>query len=481
MNLQITKNKQDRPPVVVILGHVDHGKTSLLDYLRKTSIVNREKGGITQNIGASVVTLKDGGKITFIDTPGHAAFSNMRSRGAKVADVAILVVAGDDGVKAQTKEALEIIRSEGLPFVVAVTKVDLKTSSLSLVRSQLEAEGVFFEGRGGDVPLVGVSNITGEGIDELLDVVNLIAQIKGLSKGNLKDFKAVVIETFKDKAGPKASVIVREGTLCVGQDIFLDGVSVRVKAIFDDCNRQIENVSAGYPACILGFSSLPSVGSIISSRKSNQIFISEESVQSDTHRLSKRFFSEISDMNDKLFVVIKAHNEGTRESIIRSLPKDILVVYSGVGDVTESDILTAKSSNARVFAFEVKVPISISLLAKAEGVKIESFDIIYKLLERIDELIKLNNVNEFGRANILAIFPFDKKKVCGVKVVSGRIAKSDKLILMSQNKKKGELKILSIKRGKSDINEVKQGEECGILCVPQLDFEVGDVLVSLGK
>ncbi|MCS7092596.1 MAG: GTP-binding protein [Patescibacteria group bacterium] len=472
MNVTTTKVQPIRPPVVVVLGHVDHGKTSLLDYLRKTSVVAREKGGITQSIGASVVSLKDGSKITFIDTPGHAAFANMRSRGAKVADVAVLVVAGDDGVKTQTKEALEIIRSEGLPFVVAVTKIDLATSSIPFVQSQLEAEGVFFEGRGGEVPCVGVSSVTGAGINELLEIINLVAQIKGLSGDDSGQLEAVVIETFKDKAGPKASVIVRNGALYVGQEIFSDTVSGRVRAIFNDLNEQVQKVSAGYPACILGLSGLPPVGSKILQRDADSSLPAIE---------TKKNNSVLSDITGKLVILVKAHNEGTRESILASLPKDVIVVDSGVGDVTESDVFTAKSSNARIFVFEVKVPTSVSLLAKTEGVGIEYFDIIYKLIERIEELINKGNVEELGRAKILAIFPFDNKKVCGVKVMSGKLTKSDKVVLMSQDTPKGELKIVSMKRGKDDINEAKQGEECGVLCMPQLDFAIGDVLVSIRK
>lgn len=479
MSSQTIKNQNIRPPVVVILGHVDHGKTSLLDYLRKTSIVDREKGGITQSIGASVVTLKDGSKITFIDTPGHAAFSNMRSRGAKVADIAVLVVAGDDGVKTQTKEALEVIRSEGLPFIVAVTKIDLKTSSLSFVRSQLEAEGVYFEGYGGDVPLIGVSSITGEGINDLLEIINLVAQIKGLTGDKFGELEAVVIETFKDKAGPKASVIVRNGTLCVGQDIFSDKVGGRVRAIFDDLNKQVKEVSAGYPACILGLSELPPVGSIISQKKLTGISTAKNEAREDEIYMPKS--NAFSEENFKLSVIIKAHNEGTRESILASLPRDVFVVYSGIGDVSESDVFAAKSSNAIILAFEVRIPSAVFLLAKTEDVKIESFDIIYKLIERVSELINEEEFEELGRANILAIFPFDNKNICGVKVVSGRLTKSDKLILMSQEKRKGETKIVSMRRGKNDINEAKQGEECGVLCIPQLDFAIGDVLVSVRK
>ncbi|MCX7928664.1 MAG: GTP-binding protein [Patescibacteria group bacterium] len=472
MNVTATKVQPMRPPVVVVLGHVDHGKTSLLDYLRKTSVVAREKGGITQSIGASVVSLKDGGKITFIDTPGHAAFANMRSRGAKVADVAVLVVAGDDGVKTQTKEALEIIRSEGLPFVVAVTKIDLATSSIPFVQSQLEAEGVVFEGRGGEVPCVGVSSVTGAGINELLEIINLVAQIKGLSGDDSGQLEAVVIETFKDKAGPKASVIVRNGTLCVGQEVFSDTVSGRVRAIYNDLNQQVQKVSTGYPACILGLSGLPQVGSKILQKGINVNLPAIE---------IKKNNPALSDITGKLAILVKVHNEGTRESILAGLPKNVIVVDSGVGDVTESDVFTAKSSTARIIAFEVKVPVSVSLLAKTEGVEIECFDVIYKLIDRLEELISKGNVEELGKAKILAIFPFDNKKVCGVKVMSGKLTKSDRVVLMSQGISKGELKIVSMKRGKEDINEAKQGEECGILCMPQLDFSTGDMIVSIRK
>lgn len=222
-----------RPPIVTVLGHVDHGKTSLLDFIRKTSVTKKEAGGITQSIGASVVQTKDGSTITFIDTPGHAAFSNMRSRGAKVADIAILVVAGNDGVMPQTKEALEMILASNIPFVVAATKSDLPGFSLEKVRGDLESQGVLFEGRGGDVPLISVSTVKGDGVDELLETIGLIAEVQGVAGDPNALLEAVIVETTKDQRGPAASLVVRNGTLKVGDEIVTENANAKVRGLFD--------------------------------------------------------------------------------------------------------------------------------------------------------------------------------------------------------------------------------------------------------
>jgi translation initiation factor IF-2 len=250
-----------RPPIVSVLGHVDHGKTTLLDYIRKTSVAEKEVGGITQSTGASKVKTKDGKEITFIDTPGHAAFSNMRSRGAKVADIAILVVAADDGVKPQTKEALEYILSSQIPFIVAATKTDLSSSSVDNVRNQLEKEGVSFEGRGGEIPLVVVSGKTGKGVDDLLEVVGLVAELHEIKGNTNDDLQAVVIETGKDKGGPTVTVVVRNGSLKVGDQVIAETTKAKIRGLFDFKGKSVKSCLPGDSCLILGFSELPPVGS----------------------------------------------------------------------------------------------------------------------------------------------------------------------------------------------------------------------------
>jgi len=456
----------------VVLGHVDHGKTTLLDAIRKTNVTAKEAGGITQSIGASVVETKDGKKITFIDTPGHAAFTKMRGRGAKVADIAILVVAQDDGVQPQTKEALEIIKEAGLPFVVAGTKADVAGTNPEVLKGQLEKESVFFEGRGGDVPFVSVSAKTNTGITELLEMLTLMADVAEL-KGNSGDtLEAVVIESGKDKTGPTAAVVVRNGSMKVGQTIFAENVECKVKALFDEKGKGIKEVGPGFPAGVLGFSEVPPVGASImlephdapkEEAKARGIF--------DLRRLK----------DDEIPVIIKADNAGSLEAIIASLPPKIVVVGQGVGDVTSSDIIDAKTGNAYVMAFESKIPNDIIKLAEAEKVKVERFQIIYELLQNLDEILKKGKVEILGKAEILASFPFNNKKVAGCKVASGRITKGDALVLQRSEKEIGRAKASSLRKQKIEVTSVGQSEEFGVILDPQLDFAVGDMLLSVSK
>lgn len=465
-----------RPPIVTVLGHVDHGKTTLLDYISKTNVAQKEVGGITQRIGASVIETKEGKKITFIDTPGHAVFANMRSRGAKVADIAILVVAADDGVKPQSKEALGFIMTANIPYVVAATKVDLPTADAEMVQDQLMKEGVLFEGKGGEVPFVSVSGKTGKGVDELLDVVSLVSEIHEVRGDAEASLEAVVIETGKDKRGPYASLIVRNGTLRLGDTIVTETTTARVRGLFDYLSRSIQEVGPGQPVQILGFSELPTVGSRVWEKGEGAL------VEATSVRRLVNVDSE-----KKVFLVVKAGSAGSLEAILDNLPPEVGVIASGVGDVTESDVFAAKaaslsSSNAvNVFCFESKVPSNVIKLAETEGVKIESFKIIYELFERASELVKKGEGEVFGKAEILASFTFDNKKVAGCKVLIGKITKTDKLKLLREGKNVGELKIASMRRGKVDILEAKQGEELGIIFTPQLDFAKGDVLISVEK
>jgi translation initiation factor IF-2 len=458
-----------RAPIVTVLGHVDHGKTTLLDTIRKTSIAKKEAGGITQGIGASVITTKEKKKITFIDTPGHAAFSKMRSRGARVADIAVLVVAADDGVKPQTKEALKHILEAKIPYIVAVSKIDLPSASPETVRGQLEKEGVLFEGRGGDVPFVTISSKTGKGIDGLLEMINLVAEVNEIKADPKGDLEAVVIETSKDRRGPLVSVIVRNGTLRVGDKILAEDEVCKVRGLFDDNEKSVNQVLPGEPALILGFDELPPVGAQVSFFKDKDLNYKKSTKTVVIPEIKK----------GQIPLVIKTKTKGSLEAILSNLPKEIVVVSSGIGEVNKSDIFSAKPANAYLFAFETKVPKIVAKLAETEGVPIETFDIIYKLFERLDELIKESQEQILGKAEIIATFPFNKKRVAGCKVISGKIGKTNKLILMRGKEKIGEVKPVSMKKQKQAIQEAKEGEEFGLIFEPQLDFEIGDMLVSV--
>jgi translation initiation factor IF-2 len=465
-----TSEQKSRPPIVTILGHVDHGKTTLLDKIRKTNVQGKESGGITQSIGASVVTTKEGKKITFIDTPGHAAFTAMRSHGTHAADIVVLVVAADDGVKPQTKESLEHIRRENMPFLVAFTKTDLPSASVETATNQLEKEGVLFEGRGGSIPYVSVSGKTGKGIDELLEVITLLAEVEDIKASNEADLKAIVIETSKGKAGPTASVVVKNGTLKTGQEIKSDFSSAKVRGLFDFAGKRADEVYPGEPAQILGFSKLPKVGSLISEKGEGKL-VKEREVKKEIAKVG----------DSEVAVILKAGSTGSLEAVVSSLPKEAVVVDSGVSEVTESDVLMAKSTDAIILAFKTKVSSTVNKFAETEGVKIESFEIIYKLIDKVKEIIDMGKEEIVGKAKVVADFPFNDKRVAGCKVLSGTIFKENPLVLKRDDSEIGRTKIVSLKKEKQDIDKAKQGEEFGVIFLPQLDFKIKDVLLSVRK
>lgn len=443
-----------RQPIVTVLGHVDHGKTTLLDAIRKTSVASREKGGITQAIGASVVTTESGKKITFIDTPGHAAFTKMRGRGASVADIAILVVSADDGIKPQTREAIDIIKEAKIPFIVAVTKIDIAGVSPEMVRGQLEGEGILFEGRGGEVPFIPLSAKTGEGLNNLLETIALLSEVNGIEADETLPLEAVVIETFKDARGPVANIIVRNGKIKVGDQVDIANLTGKVRGLFNDKGESVKEVTPGEPAQVIG----------LTGKDDN----APKKVLGNERRLAE----------DEFPIILKASNAGALEAIVASLPPKVVVVDSGIGDVLGSDVLTAKVGNAYIFAFETKIPNNVTKLAEAEGVRVKRFDIIYELLQEIEEILKGGKVQILGRAQVLASFPFNNKKVAGSKVLDGKITKGDMITLLRGEKEMGRAKVISLKKQKNEVGVVGQSEEFGAILEPQLDFAVGDVLVS---
>ncbi len=451
-----------RPPVVVVVGHVDHGKTSLLDSIRKTQVTKREAGGITQSIGATTVN-----GITFIDTPGHALFANMRSRGVTLADIGVLVVSADDGVQPQTKEAIKLLQESKLPFIVAVTKIDLQTANIETTLQGLEREGVYFEKRGGDISYIGVSSKTGEGIKELLELIRLVSEVNEIKSNPEDTLQGFVIETSKDKRGLGVSVVVKKGSIKVSDTIYAGSKKAKIKGIFDSDQKNIKEILPGYAGQVLGFDELPEVGSLITS---------EAKEETETKAAVKKI-----DENAKVKIFVKAKTAGSLEALLANIPQGVYVVGSGVGDVIESDIFLAKAADATLFLFEAKFSSSIRKLAETEGVEIERYDVVYDLLEKLKEIVEVGREKIKGKVNIVASFPFNTKRVAGSKVAEGVVAKSDRVKLMRGEKELGMVKIVTIRKQKSEVNEVKQGEECGILFEPQLDFKEGDVLLSVTK
>jgi len=449
-----------RSPIVVVLGHVDHGKTSLLDALRQTSVTASEAGGITQSIGASVVK-----GITFVDTPGHAAFSKMRSRGSKLADIALLVLDSSDGVKPQTKEAIEHINDAKIPFIVVFTKTDLPAASIEVALAELEKNGILFEGRGGQTPYLGISAKKKEGLNELLDLINLLSEVNSVESDNEADLEAVVIETAREKGGNMVSVVVRNGKLVVGKEIYSGQTKGKIKGLFDYKNNPVKEILSGEPARILGFESLPQVGSVITNKVTDdRLQVTEAKKQID---------------KTKIPLYLKANNAGSLEALIASIPAEFAIIDASVGDVIESDILNAKSNNAIIFVFESKVSSNIKKLAEMEKIKVERFEIIYELLQRLDEIVKSGLVEITGKAEIVASFPFDGKRVAGSKIILGRIEKTGDIKLMRGETELGKIKVLSLKKQKQEVQGASQGEECGIFFAPQLDFQIGDAIVAV--
>lgn len=452
-----------RPPIVVVLGHVDHGKTTLLDAIRQTEVAAREYGGITQSIGAYQVEI-EGGKITFIDTPGHEAFTKMRSRGAGVADIAILVVAANDSVMPQTAESIKIIKEVKIPMIVAINKIDLPEANIDKVIADLGRHEVQLEGYGGDVPYVKISAKKNEGIKELLELVKLVADLAELPGDVAGSLEAIVIESRLDKnRGPLATVVIKNGTLKVGQEVYIDGVKSKIRALIDYKNAQFPQAYPGTPAEILGLTKVPQVGA-----KVVATVMADATVAAD----KKRQITE-----NGLAVILKADTLGSLEAITGQLPANVNIIDSSVGEISEADVLLARSTKAIVLGFAVKASAAALKLAEIEKVLVRTYKIIYELLDELADAaagMALSEQEEvLGKGKIVAEFPFEKMRICGTKVTEGRIARGDKV-------KIGELssKIKSLRVGKNEVNKVEAGAECGLLLDPQIDFKIGDDIIA---
>lgn len=473
-----------RPPIVTILGHVDHGKTTLLDFIRKSSVASKEHGGITQHIGAYQVT-HNSKLITFIDTPGHAAFEKMRSRGANVADIAILVVAIDDGIMPQTIEAIKHIQGAKVPMIVAVNKMDLpgidKNISLQKLKKQLSDQKINLEEYGGDVPLVPLSAKTGEGVDKLLEMILLVSEMHELKGDPQAGTAGVVIESALDKfKGPVSTLLVRNGTLKKGDQIMVGGVKGKIRGLFDHNGKAVEMAGPSMPVEILGLEAVPPVGAVLGELPEVK---EAEAIKSLVDRLKEGD-------TKTLKVIIKADKQGSLEAIQASLDKQneerkvIDFVYTGIGDIGEENIKLASSVGAIVIGFNVKVAPTAAKHAETEHVLIRNYTIIYELLEDVEEvvqtLLEVGQLEEvLGKANIIAEFPHGKtEKIAGCRMIEGIIAKGQKIRIVREGKLVGETKLKFLKKVKEEVNKVEKGNDCGMLFDPPVDFTIGDVVES---
>ncbi len=467
-----------RPPVVVVLGHVDHGKTTLLDKIRQTNVVAKEFGGITQHIDAYQIKFKNK-TITFIDTPGHAAFSEMRSRGAKVADLAVLVVAADEGVKPQTLESLKYIEQTKIPYLVAINKIDLPYLDLKQVKANLAKNNVLLEDQGGKIVNVLVSAKTGKGVDELLEMILLMAEMEEIKEKPGAELEALVIESKLDKyRGPLATILVRNGNLRVGDQIEADGDFAKIKAMFDENGQRIKTAGPSKPVEVLGFKTTPTIGSTLRRTETEPVSLEKKAIPS----LVKKEETD----EEKLNLIIKADVNGSLEAILSGLPEGVKVIDSSVGEVNESDVLLAETTGAEIIAFNVKTSGKVKKLAATEKVKISPFQIIYKFFEEIKEKVKkklepMADEEILGRAEVLQEFEIDKQRVVGCRVIEGEIKKTDQFHLQRLEELIGNCRIRSMKTGKKDIEKAKKDEEFGAILSPLLDFQIGDVLISYRK
>lgn len=493
--------KTKRPPVVAIMGHVDHGKSSLLDYIRKSNIVAGEAGGITQHISSYEVSVPDSDnnmqKITFIDTPGHAAFSHMRERGASIADIAILIVSCEEGVKAQTKEAIKTIRNNNVPFIVALTKIDRPHGPLEKVKTELAEQEVFVEGFGGSIPCVPISSKTGENVDELLETILLLAEMEEFTGTSSKKAEGFVVEANMDqKRGISAMVIIKDGTLQQGDFVVVDDAWTTTRIIEDFQGNSLTEATFSSPVRLTGFSQLPKIGSLFTTHNSKKE--AEEQVvhfsNNKSQEKSVRTIPENTEGIAILPIIIKSDVYGIAEAIEDELMNIevpdvyIKVIKKGVGAINESEVqLAAADKKTVIIGFNVDVDRKAKDLNESEHVTIETFSIIYKLTEWVHALAlerkPLKEVeNILAKVKILKYFSSQKNThVAGGRTQSGTIMKNNKVHIVRDGERIGTGVIVGLQLAKSPTDKVEEGNEFGMQLESNTQPESGDILEAFEK
>ncbi|MGM0439251.1 MAG: translation initiation factor IF-2 [Patescibacteria group bacterium] len=483
----MSQNIKKRPPVVAVLGHVDHGKSSLLEAIKNLKITDKESGGITQHMGAYMVDHGDD-KITFIDTPGHAAFTSMRSRGAEVADIGILVIAADEGVKKQTKEAIKHLKDAEVPFIVAFNKMDKRGANVEKVKKELSLEGVMVESYGGDIPCVEVSAKENRGMDELLEMVVLLAEMEDIKSDYDKKASGVVIETHvHPKKGVNATLLVKEGTLRKGDIIGTDCCYGTVRKMKNFKQEEIEEATPSTPARTSGLKMNPHVGEKFEVFESKKLAKNASITEGGVVDFSEDFNSN----GDKtLNLIVKADVLGSLEAIkntLEKLPREkvgINVVSSGIGEVGENDVDMAKTCNGKILAYRVEIDKVAKDLARQGNIDIHSYDVIYNLVESVKEemksLLEAETIQEkIGNVKILEVFKTDKKRqILGGKAIGGDIEQGALVKVVRNKEEAGEGKLINLKKEEKDVPKIPERENFGMLYEGSEKVKEGDILVA---
>jgi translation initiation factor IF-2 len=475
------KKLENKIPVVVVLGHVDAGKSSILDFIRKTKIVEKESGGITQHVGVYDSEI-NGQKVTFVDTPGHAAFSSIRSRGAKIADLAILVVAADQGIQPQTKEAIAYLKSTNLPTIVAINKADLGLENINTIKGQLNKEGITVESMGGSVPALEISAKTGQGVQELIEMILLMFEMEEIKSDKDSVAEGIIVESHQDSfRGPVATVIVEKGVLAASDILGTPSASGKTKGLFDSQGIKIKEAIPGQAAIVLGFSDVPKAGESFKAYKS----LAEAEAGAEDQSSSRTIVAE----DGQAFnIIIKADVHSSLEAIqaiIKELPREKVVaniIEAKTGNVTQNDVNLAQTSQAEIIGFNVDFAQGVRNLADKAKVVFKNFDIIYKLTDYVGEGLEKRRKpeevrREVGKLEILAIFKTEKnRQIIGGNVVSGQIEKGAKLDVYRGKEKIGQGKIMTLESRKKKADLVPKGQQAGILYEGSGRLEEGDLV-----
>jgi translation initiation factor IF-2 len=503
MALRDQQNTVVVPPVVTIMGHVDHGKTSLLDTIRKTKVAAGEAGGITQHIGAYQVEVS-GKKITFLDTPGHEAFTAMRARGAQVTHIAIIVVAADDGVMPQTREAIAHAQAAKVPIIIAINKIDKENANPDYVKQQLAEMGVVIEEYGGDTVCVEVSARKGIGIDELLEMILLVAEVQDIRANPNRPAIGTIIEARLDKSsGPMATVLVQQGTLKMGDNIVVGALAGKVRAMFNDRGKRIQKAPPSTPVSIIGLPEVAQAGDRLEVVADERTAKQRATQEADKRReetmplgqvnLDTLYMQMQQGKVKELNVVLKCDVQGSAEAIKNALSKvgednlKVRLIHEGIGNISETDVHLAAASGAVIIGFNVKADGAAQRQAQKEGVEIRYYNVIYKLIDDIQAALTgmlepvFHEVVE-GHAEVIQTFKAGKNIViAGCRVTDGRIARSSQARVLRKNTKVFEGLIASLRRGKDDVREITSGYECGIVLEDFNEFEVGDIIESFAQ